>query len=98
MAGYPDFRKWSGRRQEVLKSEAPRNIAKRNYPFNLELTNIVDGEFRQEDWDLRTTVALFADMAEVPPPAPRAQSEHLDARYSFWSVRRRRTRGCFYIR
>ena len=42
LSGFPDFPKWDGRYKQVLKIAPRRNVAKRNYPFNLELLHLAD--------------------------------------------------------
>ena len=42
LSGYPDFPKWTGRYEQVLKRVARKNAVKRNYPFNLELLHMED--------------------------------------------------------
>ena len=45
LSGFPDWGKWAGRYKQVLSSVAKKDVAKRNYPFNLELMTWVYREF-----------------------------------------------------
>ena len=42
---FPDWGKWSGRYKQVLNNVAEKDVARRNYPFNLELTNWIYSDF-----------------------------------------------------
>ena len=45
LSGYHDWGKWRGRYKQVLRSIAKEDVARRNYPFNLELISWIREQY-----------------------------------------------------